>query len=216
VSGPRLDGTDDRRIGLVLVCCLAALAGAVDACGISVLKDLYVSFMSGNTTSLGQALGRGDWARAWLIVGIVATFVAGAAAGTVVARLAGRLHLPVVIAFVAAVLVVPVIAVAWEVAAMTFAMAALNASMQRAGALRVSLTFVTGALVTFGRGLGDFLCGDGGDFGWALQLVPWIGMLAGATVAAWCVVRFGDVTFAALPVVAAVLAVAAWFTVPEA
>ena len=49
---------------------------------------------------------------------------------------------------------------------MVFAMGALNASMHRAGKIPVSLTFVTGVLVRFGQGLGNFLTGRA--TGWSL------------------------------------------------
>ncbi len=37
-------------------------------------------------------------------------------------------------------------------------MGLLNAAMHRAGATGISLTYVTGALVKFGQGLGSLLC----------------------------------------------------------
>ena len=39
---------------------MASLAGATDVYGIAHLHGLFVSFMSGNTTTLGVALGHGD------------------------------------------------------------------------------------------------------------------------------------------------------------
>ena len=54
------DITRNKPAGLAIVVLLAALAGAVDACGLSVLSTLYVSFMSGNTTQLAAAAARAD------------------------------------------------------------------------------------------------------------------------------------------------------------
>ncbi len=48
---------------------------------------------------------------------------------------------------------------------MVLAMGALNAAMHRAGKVAVSLTFVTGTLVRFGQGFGDFLAGRGSRLG---------------------------------------------------
>ena len=45
---------------LIIVSALSALAGAVDVCGLSLMKGVFVSFMSGNTTNLGVALASGD------------------------------------------------------------------------------------------------------------------------------------------------------------
>ena len=200
------DVTDNEAVGLVIVWLLAALAGSVDACGLTLLKDLYVSFMSGNTTSLGLALARPDWPRAALAAGIVATLVGGAAAGTVVATLAGRRHLPVVILFVAAVLAAPLAHPAATVWAMTSAMGALNAATQHAGPVQVRVTYMTGTLVKLGQGLGRLLCGSQKDWTWLQQAVPWTGLLAGAFAASLLLARYGERTFPALPIAAAGLA----------
>lgn len=202
------DITDDETIGLVVVWFLAVLTGAVDVCGVSLLKDLYVSFMSGNTTSLGVALAKADWARVALIAGIIAAFVGGAAAGTIVATLAGRRHLTVTILLVGVILVIPLAAPGAAIAAMTFAMGALNAAMQHAGPVQVSVTYVTGTLVKLGRGLGHLLCGELKDWAWLEQAVPWTGLLAGAAGMSLLLAQYGGRTFAALPVASALLALA--------
>jgi uncharacterized membrane protein YoaK (UPF0700 family) len=117
-----LDKTDDEPTGLAVVWWLAALAGAVDASGVSILKDLYVSFMSGNTTSFGIAIAQADWSRVRLIAGILATFVGGAATGAIVAIVVGRYHLPIIVAIVAALLAVAAAVMEVVVPTMTFAM----------------------------------------------------------------------------------------------
>ena len=66
---------------------------------------------------------------------------------------------------------------------MVLAMGALNSAMHRAGKVAVSLTFVTGTLVKFGQGLGDFLTGRGAGWGWAEQALPWVGLIVGAVAA---------------------------------
>ena len=116
------DGAPDGPTGLAIVWWLAALAGAVDASGVSLLKDLFVSFMSGNTTSLGIALAQADWSRVGIIAGILTAFVGGAAAGTMVAIAVGRYHLPVIVIIVAALLAVSAAVTEATVPAMTFAM----------------------------------------------------------------------------------------------
>ena len=203
-------------VSLVIVWLLAALAGAVDASGLSLLKDLFVSFMSGNTTSLGVALANADWPRVLLIAGIITAFVAGAIAGTVLAHAASRYHLPVVTLTVAGILAVPLVFPVAAVLAMTFAMGTLNAAIQQAGSVKVSLTFVTGALVKFGQGVGRLLCGQTDDWTWLQQAVPWTGLLAGAAVAALCMDRYGQPVFAALPVAALLMALVSWFALPRA
>ena len=201
---------------LALVFALSALAGAVDACGLTILKDLFVSFMSGNSTSLAVAIGRGDRASILLIAPIIATFVAGAAAGTVLAVLAGRRHLPFVVLAVALILALPIAVPAATILAMTFAMGALNAAMNRAGSGSVSLTYVTGTLVKLGIGLGHLLCGRAKDWSWLLQGVPWVGLMTGGLLAAVGLSHFGRSTIDALPLVALALAVASGLALPRA
>lgn len=213
---PTDDTTLDLRRGLALVFGLSALAGAVDACGLAILKDLFVSFMSGNTTSLAVAIGRGEVSRILLIAPIIATFVAGAAAGTMLAIAAGRRHLPVVVAAVAGILALPVAWPAATIPAMTFAMGALNAAMNRAGSVSVSLTYVTGTLVKLGIGLGQLLCGRVRDWAWLLQAVPWLGLVAGGIAAAVALAHVGRLAIDGLPLVALAIAASAWLALPRA
>jgi uncharacterized membrane protein YoaK (UPF0700 family) len=71
-------------------------------------------------------------------------------------------------------------------------MGALNASMQRAGNIPVSLTFVTGVLVRFGQGLGDFLTRRSSELKWLAQTVSWFGLIAAATVGSAAFMRIGE------------------------
>ncbi len=204
----------NEKLGLAAVCCLATLAGAVDACGLSLLHDLYVSFMSGNTTSLGAAVAKGDLPRAGLIVLILAAFVGGAAFGTIAAVLAGPRRLSVILALTAPLLAVPSLTTHGEAVALTFAMGMLNASMQQAGPVSVSVTYVTGALVKLGRGLGMRAVGQPGDADWLLQAVPWLGLFAGAVIATFGLNAHRGMTFAGLPVTALLAAIIAWRVIP--
>ena len=69
---------------------LAGVAGFVDAVGATLLGGLFVSFMSGNTTTAGLSLGQGGWARA-LHAGLpVPLYVLGAVCGTLLLGQAGR------------------------------------------------------------------------------------------------------------------------------
>jgi len=63
------------------------------------------------------------------------------------------------------------------------AMGMLNAAVEEVNGLPVGLTYVTGALSRFGRGLGRWLLGERRD-GWRVQLVPWMGMFVGAVIGA--------------------------------
>jgi uncharacterized membrane protein YoaK (UPF0700 family) len=211
---PRPDATRDERTGLLIVWWLAALAGAVDACGFYLLKDLYVSFMSGNTTSMAAALARGDLPRVGLIAGIIVAFVAGAAFGTVVGVLSGSRRIPVVILTAAIVLIVPAAASALAIQAMAFAMGSLNASIHQAGSVEVTVTYVTGTLAKLGRGIGLLVCGQARDWVWLRQAVPWLGLVAGATAATASLIHLGPATLLALPVIAALIAAGSWLALP--
>jgi uncharacterized membrane protein YoaK (UPF0700 family) len=206
VRGPAKSGDDfvEAARGLVVATMLAALAGMVDVIGYLHLKGLFVSFMSGNSTQLAAALGRGDLGGAATIAELVALFVLGAAAGQMLADFTGRWHTTCVLIGVALFLAIAaVLATAPE----PIAMGALNASMHRAGSIGVSLTFVTGVLVRFGQGLGNLLARRVTGWGWLAQAAPWVGMIAGATIGSAAYVRIGEPAIWAPIVLAGVLAV---------
>ena len=192
---------------------LAALAGAVDAIGYLHLGGLFISFMSGNSTQMAAAIGQGDLAEAGSIAKLIVLFVAGAAGGQIVANFAGARHLAWVLVTVV-VLLVAVAALRAAPEPMVLAMGALNASLHRAGNIPVSLTFVTGVLVRFAQGLGDFLTRRATGPVWLLQAVPWVGLIAGAILGAVAYGRVGE-TALWLPVIMAGLLAAYAATMPE-
>jgi uncharacterized membrane protein YoaK (UPF0700 family) len=161
----------------------AFLAGATDVYGVSILRDIFVSFMSGNTTMLGIALGNGDWARAGLIAECVGLFVVGSAAGAIIDLRVHRWQKPVVAVTVAVMLTLPCLRPAWAAAAYVLAMGALNAAMNRVGGAAIGLTYVTGTLVKLGQGLGQALCGHPEGWRWLVHLPMWLSLLAGAVAA---------------------------------
>jgi hypothetical protein len=72
----------DSRRNVLLACALSALAGYVDGIGFLHLGGLFVSFMSGNSTRMGVSLAEGHWSNVLAAFGLVALFVVGAAAGS--------------------------------------------------------------------------------------------------------------------------------------
>jgi uncharacterized membrane protein YoaK (UPF0700 family) len=183
--------TVDPVRGLVLAALLAGLAGMVDAIGFLRLGHLFVSYMSGNSTQFALAIGRGRLGEASSIMILIVLFVLGAAGGQLIAHFTGRRHLTGVLA---AVMVLLTLAAAMGTAPepMVLAMGALNAAMHRAGNVAVSLTFVTGTLVRFGQGLGDFLTGRATGWRWAAQAIPWVGLTVGGTIAGAAYLRMGS------------------------
>jgi uncharacterized membrane protein YoaK (UPF0700 family) len=199
--------------GLVFAALLAALAGMVDVIGYLHLKGLFISFMSGNSTQLAAALGQGDFAGAATIAELIGLFVLGAAAGQMLADFTGRRHMTAVLIGVALLLAVAaVLSTAPE--PMVFAMGAMNAAMHRAGKIPVSLTFVTGTLVRFGQGLGNFLTGRVTGWSWLAQAAPWVGMITGATIGGITYVQIGEPTIW-LPIALAVALSAGSVLVPQ-
>ncbi|MBS4078575.1 MULTISPECIES: YoaK family protein [Pseudomonas] len=173
------------RVGLALVASLSVLAGMTDAIGFMASGD-FVSFMSGNTTRLAVAISEGDLGLTLRLVILVATFILGNALGVLVARLGGRRALPLLLC-IATLLST---SAAWPfdaqlpaLLAAIIAMGMLNAAVEEVNGLPVGLTYVTGALSRFGRGLGRWMLGERRS-GWRVQLVPWSGMFIGAILGA--------------------------------
>ncbi len=190
---------------------VAVLAGATDAYGLTLLHDVYVSFMSGNTTMLGISAGSADGARAGYIGALIGLFVAGAAAGAVVSDTAGRFHMPCVILAASAALCLPAFAPGWTLA-FVVSMGTLNAALGRIGGESVGLTYVTGALVKFGEGLGHWLTGARRDLSWLVHAATWTSVLLGAVLATLAI-RHGVSRPWPLPLFGCVLAVLALATV---
>lgn len=196
-------GSDAR--GLALAGALASLAGMVDAIGYLRLGGLFVSFMSGNSTELGTALGQGDLAQAGIIAELIALFVVGAAAGQIVSGVAGRWRTAWVLAGVAALLAIAAAGGAVP-EPMVLAMGALNASLHRVGHIPVGLTYVTGGLVRLGQGLGDFITRRSKGWIWLAQASPFAGLIAGATLGAGGFMLIGERVIWAAVGLASVLA----------
>lgn len=173
------------RVGLGLVAVLSVLSGMTDAIGFLETGD-FVSFMSGNTTRLAVAVSDHDGSTVLRLAGAVMAFIAGNLLGVVVSHTTGRRTLPVML-FVSALLCTaalsPLAAQPFSLFATIVAMGALNAAVEQVNGLPIGLTYVTGALSRFGRGLGRWLMGERVG-GWRVQLIPWAGMFAGAIVGA--------------------------------
>jgi len=159
---------------------LVALAGYVDAVGYLRFAGVFVSFMSGNTTSLGVAVAQEDTAKLLELAGVIGLFVAGVVGGSLLHRRAGRWGNTLLLLVIVGLLG---LAYAWPPAAiesLVLAMGALNASVHQVGRVKVSLTFVTGTLVRFGAGLADWLSGQAPAQDWLWPVALWLAFLAGA------------------------------------
>lgn len=164
------------------------MAGFVDSVGFLSANGYFVSFMSGNSTRLGVALGTDPFQAAMpglLIVG----FLGGVIAGALAARWAGAWRKAAVLSVVSAMLVMAAMGRAWGnpaimLGGMVFAMGALNNTFQRGGEVTVGLTYMTGALVKLGQGIAAALSGEK-DTRWMSWAALWAGLLAGAVLGAF-------------------------------
>lgn len=171
------------KVGLYFVAALSFLAGMTDAIGFTATGD-FVSFMSGNTTRLAVSIGTHDNSTALGITALILTFILGNALGAIVARVVGRRSWPLLFCVgallcLATVMPTPFLALVCAV----LSMGMINAVVEEINGLPIGLTYVTGALSRFGRGLGRWLLGER-KHGWRVQLVPWAGMLMGAVAGA--------------------------------
>lgn len=163
------------------------VAGFVDAIGFLAMGGFFVSFMSGNTTRLG--VGLASEGRDGLIAGaLIAVFVAGATAGSLVARAAGLRRRTGVLVFVALWLAAGALLhaagqPALGFAAMALAMGAENALFERDGDVQIGLTYMTGTLVKLGQRLAVALTG-GPRWDWTPFLIQWLSLAAGALAGA--------------------------------
>ena len=166
---------------------LSALAGYVDAIGFIQLRGFFVSFMSGNSTRLGVGLIEQSHDAA-VAAGLIALFVAGVAAGSLVGRFAKTQRRPVVLMLVTLLLFVAASGAATgasyaAVIAMVLAMGAENAVFEHDGELHIGLTYMTGTLVKFGQSVASAIMG-GPRFAWVSYGLLWAGLVAGAVAGA--------------------------------
>lgn len=176
------------RGSIALAVSLSGVAGYVDGVGFLHLGGYFVSFMSGNSTRLGVALGGGEVGAVGTALLLVALFVGGVMLGTWVGQLAGSARRPAVLAFDAGLLTLAAGAGALgrpdlAVAAMVLAMGAENAVFHRNGDVAIGLTYMTGALVRMGQRLAAALTG-GPRFAWAPYFLLWSGLCLGAAAGA--------------------------------
>jgi uncharacterized membrane protein YoaK (UPF0700 family) len=173
---------------------LALIAGWVDAIGFLEVGQLYLSFMSGNTTQLGLAIAAGADLRTLRAVGVICSFFVGAFAGTLLADAAGRLRLPLVLAAEFALVCAAIVLTALRpgfaaLLPITIAMGMQNALRQQVGRADVGKTFVTGALFSAGQSLARAVTGKAPRAEWLAFLATWIAFMLGAAGGAYALHR---------------------------
>jgi uncharacterized membrane protein YoaK (UPF0700 family) len=177
----------DSRRDVALACALIALAGYVDGIGFLHLGGLFVSFMSGNSTQMGVSLAEGNWWGAAAALGLIASFVAGAAAGSLIVMGLGAKSQRWVLLAEAALLAAAALCYTFgrsdaAVAAIALAMGMENAVFQINGS-GLGLTYVTGTLVKVGQLAAKALTG-GTRWAWAPDLLLWVALVTGSVCGA--------------------------------
>jgi uncharacterized membrane protein YoaK (UPF0700 family) len=177
---------DNQSIALAVA--LSALAGFVDAQGYLHLHGFFVSFMSGNSTRLGVSLAQGQWGVTRIAGFIVALFVLGVVAGSLVGQMAGDGRRRAVLALETLLLSVAALLqglghAPLAIAAAVLAMGAENAVFERDGDIGIGLTYMTGALTKVGARLASALLG-GKPLEWVPYLLLWVGLVSGGIVGA--------------------------------
>ena len=140
--------------------------------------------MSGNSTRMGVNLAQGQWINGAEAFGVIALFVIGAAAGSLIVLGHGVHRQPWLLLVEAVLLTSAALAYAFglpnvAVAAIVLAMGLENAVFQIEGGAGLGLTYVTGALVKVGQLAAAALKG-GPRWGWASNLLLWAALVAGS------------------------------------
>ena len=181
--------TPTRQLSLGLL--LTAAAGFADVVGFIELGGHYTSFMSGNTTQLGDALAQGLWPTALLTGSLVVLFFISSVLGSLLALTAGPRWGSAAVTALVLVSFGMTLALSFAGYPATQFMLALaagagaqNAILPSTGTVRLGATFVTGTLFAAGQDLAGALRGVSPPWRWAQHLLVWISLLTGGLLGA--------------------------------
>jgi uncharacterized membrane protein YoaK (UPF0700 family) len=197
--------------GLALVAAISFVAGMTDAVGLLLSGD-FVSFMTGNTTRAALSFADGHYGHALILFFSLWVFILGNSAGIVLAHTLSARRAFVVLSGVAILLacasIVPADMARLQFYLVVLSMGMINATVEHIEGLPIGLTYVTGALSRFGRGIGRWLVGDRNPAGWLIQCVPWTGMACGAVTGAFLTRYMGSYALWVVSVVTLIVALA--------
>lgn len=190
----------DDRTRLRFAVALSLLAGMADAIGFIEYAQLFMSFMSGNTTRFGEAASDTDWIGVARFGGVIVVFCLGAFLGTLVAAWSGRWRLTALLSVQGTLIFVGVFvphgpeAVPWHVYPIVLALGLQNATLQDEAGRSLALTYVTGTVVRFGAGLANMLLHKPAPSFW-IQGPLWLGLTVGAVIGGFLQHYFGERAF---------------------
>ena len=172
------------------------IAGFVDAVGYAHLGGLFLSFMSGNSTRLGIALGEGQWLGALHAITVIASFVLGAFAGTLLSLVAGSWKLVLILAIEVALFALATSLVVMDAGfasllPVSIAMGLQNSVHQVVGGADIGKSFVTGALFGMGQALAKCVTGTAKHEEWLAYAASWGSFVIGALIGALTLGHYG-------------------------
>jgi oxalate decarboxylase len=196
-----LQPTDQRSAAayhpsLILGTTLTFVAGFVDSVGYVSVGQFYLAFMSGNTTRLGMSLAAGDNDVAAWGVAIIATFVAGAFIGSLLASIVERAKILLVlggeiICFGATCALLSFDLGRPALLPITLAMGMQNTIHQAVSGAETGRSFITGTLFGLGQSLAQAAIGRGRYATAGIHLVIWLAFTSGVILGALILSRLG-------------------------
>lgn len=185
---------------------LALIAGYIDATGLIEWKT-YVSFMSGNTTSLGAAISTGKYGIIITSITVISCFLLGIYAGTCISLWKRIKNQILTFYLVSAILIFySIIAYFYDInnlssiAIVGFSMGMMNTIVTSVGNQKVNTDFVTGTLNSLARNTAMLTMTDDKvdkkeyTSNAVHLLLLWIGFLSGAFIAPFLLDYFGKWT----------------------
>jgi len=185
---------------------LALIAGYIDATGLIQWKT-YVSFMSGNTTSLGAAISTGKYGIIITSITVISCFLLGIYAGTCLS-LWKRIKNQILTFYIVSVILIFYSIIAYfydinnllSIAIVGFSMGMMNTIITSVGNQKVNTDFVTGTLNSLARNTAMLTMTDDKikkkeyTSNAIHLLLLWIGFLSGAFIAPFLLDYFGKWT----------------------
>lgn len=185
---------------------LALIAGYTDATGLIQWKT-YVSFMSGNTTSLGASLSTNKLGIVITSITVIGSFILGIYAGTCLS-LSRRIKNQILIFYLVSGILILYTIIAYffnintlsSIAIVGFSMGMINTIVTSVGNQKVNTDFVTGTLNSLARNTAMLSMTNDKAKKAEYQsnsihlLLLWIGFLSGAFIAPFLLDYFGKWT----------------------
>jgi uncharacterized membrane protein YoaK (UPF0700 family) len=190
---------------------LALVAGVADTIGFLEYNQLFMSFMSGNTTRFGEAASSADWVGVIRFGSVIALFCFGAFLGTLIAAWSGRWRLSALLVTGAVLLSIGLVAPEGPAAVplhaypVVLALGLQNATLQDEAGRSLALTYVTGTVIRFGAGLANLILHKPAPSFW-LQGPLWAGLTIGAVSGGFLQHAYGERAFLVPAAMAALLA----------